>query len=272
MRYLFVIPDVFVKAGTPVGSDIPALLSPNQPFSAWNQQSGGTQITDLTAPDALTPITLDGGGNLTADSSGQPPLFRGPDWTATEVQALWIDAGGGRRFPVWPLEGLNLAVYNAVNGIGGTGGGGGTTGPITAADITDATALGRNLLLTAAAVDARSLIGAGTYTAPAVIAAGTTAALARSAIGFDPAVRADVPYGRMLWNTTTSTWWAYDPVTNTYVNGGPRPACPQGACVYDARNDAAATLPTGTQAPLPVSPNGMVGDEFKLHQSSSLIP
>jgi hypothetical protein len=98
------------------------------------------------------------------------------------------------------------------------------------------------------------------------------AVLTAAAIGFDPAVRAGVPYGRMLWNTTTSTWWAYDPTTNAYVNGGPRPACPQGACTYDARNDAAATLPTGTQAPLPVSPNGMVGDEFKLHQSSSLIP
>jgi hypothetical protein len=139
-------------------------------------------------------------------------------------------------------------------------------------NITDSTAVGRAVLTAAAAVDARTAIGAGTYTAPSVIAAGTTQALARTAIGFDPAVRAGVPYGRMLWNTTTSTWWAYDPTTNAYVNGGPRPACPQGACTYDARNDAAATLPTGTQAPLPVSPNGMVGDEFKLHQSSSLIP
>ena len=105
---------------------------------------------------------------------------------------------------------------------------------------------------------------------PAVIAAGTTAALARTAIGFDPAARAAVPYGYMAWDSVTDTWWAYDPASNTFINGGARPNCPPGTCVYDARNDAAATLPTGTQAPQKFG--NLPGDTFRLNQSSPLWP
>jgi hypothetical protein len=116
MRYLFVIGQVFVTAGT--GSPPPALLAPNLPFTVWTQDASGTQVTDLVAKDGTTPLAVDGGGNPLADSTGLPPMFRGPDWTPAQVQILWIDNGSGQRFPVFPLEAVLLAITNAATGAG----------------------------------------------------------------------------------------------------------------------------------------------------------
>lgn len=127
MRYLYVIGDVFVKAGTPVGGDTPALLAPNQTFTVWNQDSSGVQVTDLTAKDGVSPLTLDSAtGNPVADGNGVPPWFRGPDVSVPTM--LYADTGVGPRIPLYPLEALVLAFQNAVAGTSGGGGTGNVSG------------------------------------------------------------------------------------------------------------------------------------------------
>lgn len=141
MRYLYVIGDVFVTPGTTDSLvSLPvAALAGGLPFTVWDSQSGGAQVTDLTAPDGVTPLVA------VADSNGQPPLFRGPDGF---IGALYIDAGGSQRFPVFPIEGLVAAIAYAI-----AGGASGTTVP---AWVQNATAIGQAL---AVATDAPAALG-----------------------------------------------------------------------------------------------------------------
>jgi len=63
-------------------------------ITAWDAQTGGTQITDLLAADGTTPISYvqsaDGSGD---DQLGQIPAFYGPD----DVVQLWLSANDGPR-------------------------------------------------------------------------------------------------------------------------------------------------------------------------------
>lgn len=75
-----------------LGTDNVATLEPGVSVTCWNAATGGTQHTDLTDVDGITPIP---GGTLTTDSTGALPEFFGPDG----VRSLYLDAnaGGGPR-------------------------------------------------------------------------------------------------------------------------------------------------------------------------------
>ncbi|WP_236241172.1 SGNH/GDSL hydrolase family protein [Streptomyces sp. CC228A] len=68
------------------GTDDVATLEPGTVVTCWNASSGGTQYTDLTEVDGVTPIVT-----LTADTEGAVPEFMGPDG----VRSLYLDANGG---------------------------------------------------------------------------------------------------------------------------------------------------------------------------------
>ncbi|MGC9544035.1 hypothetical protein [Streptomyces sp. UG1] len=71
-----------------VGTDDAATLEPNAQVTCWNAATSGTQYTDLTETDGVTPIS---GGVLTADATGSVPEFMGPDG----VRSIYLDANGG---------------------------------------------------------------------------------------------------------------------------------------------------------------------------------
>ncbi|MFD1657006.1 hypothetical protein ACFSL4_01830 [Streptomyces caeni] len=71
-----------------VGTGNAATLVPGASVTYWNAASGGTQYTDLTDIDGVTPIA---GGILTADVYGAAPEFYGPDG----VTEMYPDANGG---------------------------------------------------------------------------------------------------------------------------------------------------------------------------------
>lgn len=84
------------------GDDGELLLAAATDVTFWNQETGGTQYTDLTDLGG-TPITL-----VTSDSSGGIPQFKGPDG----IRAMWADAAGGagpRRLMTDAEIGPNLA-------------------------------------------------------------------------------------------------------------------------------------------------------------------
>lgn len=68
------------------GTDDVATLQPATAVTCWNATSGGTQYTDLTDTDGVTPLV-----SLTTDATGAVPEFFGPDGVA----ALYLDANGG---------------------------------------------------------------------------------------------------------------------------------------------------------------------------------
>lgn len=88
-----------------VGTDNAATLQPGATVTCWNDPAAGSQYTDLTEVDGVTPIT---DGELTADATGAVPEFFGPD----AVRELYLDANGGsgpRRRTVSTTVGSELA-------------------------------------------------------------------------------------------------------------------------------------------------------------------
>lgn len=76
------VADYVISAGV----DNAATLQPSTAVTVWNMAAGGTQYTDLTQVDGITPL-----GALTTDSVGAVPEFYGPDGVAV----LYLDANGG---------------------------------------------------------------------------------------------------------------------------------------------------------------------------------
>ncbi|MFD5251341.1 hypothetical protein ACFWM5_00660 [Streptomyces bobili] len=71
-----------------VGTDNAATLEPGASVTCWTADTGGTQYTDLTDTDEITPIA---DGILTADANGAVPEFYGPD----DVTEMYLDANAG---------------------------------------------------------------------------------------------------------------------------------------------------------------------------------
>lgn len=71
-----------------VGTGNAATLEPGASVTCWNAVTGGTQYTDLTDIDQITPIT---DGVLTADATGAVPEFYGPD----TITQMYLDANAG---------------------------------------------------------------------------------------------------------------------------------------------------------------------------------
>jgi len=67
------------------------------PFSLWSELHGGTQYTDIKAPDGVTSIPL------VMDGNGVRPELRGPD----SVKTMYCDAGGGVRFEMYATDELS---------------------------------------------------------------------------------------------------------------------------------------------------------------------
>jgi hypothetical protein len=101
-RELFGPEVVVVPADTPPTAE----LGVGQPFTAWSDRTGGTDFTtELRTPDGIT--TLD----PVADSNGMIPWFRGPE----SVKVVYIDAGGGTRFPLFSVESLTAVLTSIVS-------------------------------------------------------------------------------------------------------------------------------------------------------------
>ena len=232
VRYYFPSTELIVAAGA--GSPAALTLAPAAEFTVWSAETGGTKYTDLKAADGTTNLPVNGSGNPYADSNGYPPDLWGPDG----VREMWRQVGSVRT-PMYPSTEMFDTLINGAR---------------------------RN--------------AANTFTQAVSFTSGTATAFSVSptvsgsplvsSTGLTSTARSAVPYGNMAWDATTDTWWAYDPATFTWVNGGPRPSCPPGTCTYDARNDPAAIMPTGTQAPQKFG--NLPGDTFRLHQSSPLWP
>lgn len=89
-RYLFSSDLILTSVGVSVQ------LAANAPYTLWTQRAGGTQCTDCTAPDGVTPLPVDTQGSFLADGTGQRPALRGPDG----VVQMWVDTGSNTRYAI----------------------------------------------------------------------------------------------------------------------------------------------------------------------------
>lgn len=95
-RNLF-IGDVVLLPGAAGAS--PTLFS-GRPFTLWSADVGGTQYTDFTARDGVSPVSL------VTDANGLLPVFRGPDL----VETVYVDTGAAQRFPLFACDELSYVL------------------------------------------------------------------------------------------------------------------------------------------------------------------
>jgi parallel beta-helix repeat protein len=143
------------------GANNTVQLGVSAAFRVWSARVGGSDLTaSMTDEDGVTPLSQDGSGNLVADGNGVRETMMGPDG----VQTIYIDAGGGDRYPVYGIEAVVSALAGGGGGSGGSfvedpldpgfyipaaGSGGGTTDPEIVRDtVASALVAGANTTIT----------------------------------------------------------------------------------------------------------------------------